>query len=226
MSTQIPFQSGVTLAGAGPFDAEDLRAARALAPRIVAADGGADRLAALGARPELVIGDMDSLARAVPEGARLIPVAEQDTTDFGKCLARLSAPLIVGIGFLGGRLDHTLAALSVLLEHAEARVVLLGGEDVAYIAPPGRAVTVEPGARVSFFPLLPCRGVASEGLRWPVEGLAMAAGGVIGTSNEAIAARIGARFEPPGVVTILPRRCLEAVARSLGEPSPDRPAGQ
>ena len=218
MSTQVPFHAGVTLAGAGPFDPDDLRAAMALAPRVVAADGGANRLAALGVEPEIVIGDMDSLAGAAPEGARLIPVAEQDTTDFGKCLARITAPVIVGIGFLGGRLDHTLAALSVLLEHADARVVLMGEEDVAFIASPGQTVTVERGARVSFFPLMPCRGVSSEGLRWPIEGLTMAAGGMIGTSNEAVAPRISARFEPCSVVTILPKRYLGAVVESIGDP--------
>ena len=216
MSTQVPFQSGVTLAGAGPFDAEDLRAARALAPHVVAADGGADRLAAFGAVPEYIIGDMDSLDGAALEGARLIPVPEQDSTDFGKCLAHVTAPVIVGVGFLGGRLDHTLAALSVLLQYADRRVVLLGEEDVAFVAPPGWAVTVEVGARVSFFPLVPCRGMSSTGLRWPIEGLAMVAGGQIGTSNEATATRVSAQFEPRGAVTILPKRYLGAVVDSFG----------
>ena len=216
MSTQVPFQSGVTLAGAGPFDAEDLRAARVLAPHVVAADGGADRLAGFGAVPEYIIGDMDSLDGEAPEGTRVLAVPEQDSTDFGKCLARVTAPVIVGIGFLGGRLDHTLAALSVLLQYADRRVVLLGEEDIAFVAPPGWAVTVEVGARVSFFPLVPCRGMSSTGLRWPIEGLEMRAGGQIGTSNEAVDARISASFAPPGAVTILPKRYLGAVVESLG----------
>lgn len=216
MTQQISFQTGVTLAGGAPFDADDLHAALALAPHAVAADGGADALAACGIMPEVVIGDMDSLRGALPEGTRRMHVAEQDTTDFGKCLAHIAAPTCIGVGFLGGRLDHTLAALSVLLQHTDQRVVLLGAEDVAFVAPPKWAVSVEPGTRVSFYPLIPCRGIASTGLRWPIEGLAMQAGGQIGTSNEAVAARISASFDPVGAVTILPKRYLEAVVESFG----------
>lgn len=216
MIAQVSFQNGVTLAGGGPFGGDDLRAALALAPHPVAADGGADRLMALGIVPEAVIGDMDSLRGGVPEGARTVAVAEQDTTDFGKCLAHVDAPFLIGVGFLGGRVDHTLAALSVLLSHADKRVVLLGEEDVAFVAPADWTITLEPGARVSFFPLVPCRGVASEGLRWPIKGLEMIAGGQIGTSNEAVAARVSAAFDRAGTVTILPKRYLEAVLASLG----------
>ena len=48
---------GVTLAGGGPFGKLALKRALRLAPRLVAADGGADRLLQLGHSPEAVIGD-------------------------------------------------------------------------------------------------------------------------------------------------------------------------
>ena len=53
---------GVTLAGGGPFGAALLARALALAPVIVGADGGADRLLRLGAEPTAVIGDFDSIS--------------------------------------------------------------------------------------------------------------------------------------------------------------------
>jgi len=218
MTERIPFRSGVTLVGGGPFSARSLRAAMALAPHPVAADGGADALAAHGVVPEVVIGDMDSLRGPLPDTVRLHPVTEQDSTDFGKCLAHTAAPFYIGLGLLGGRLDHTLAALSIMLEYSGQRIVLLGEEDVAFIAPADWSARVEPGTRVSFFPLRPCRGVASSGLRWSVTGLEMAAGGQIGTSNEATDALISARFEPPVAVTILPARYLETVVASLATP--------
>lgn len=168
-----------------------------------------------GVAPECVIGDMDSRRATLPPSTRLVPVAEQDTTDFGKCLARVSAPLYIGVGFLGGRLDHSLATLSVLLEYADRRVVLLGDDDIAFIAPPECRLAVEPGMRVSFYPLAPCRGVSSTGLRWPIDGLSMVAGGQIGTSNEATAPNITAHFEPNTAVTILPRCRLHSVVRAF-----------
>ncbi len=216
MIEQVLFQNGVTLAGGGPFYVEDLHKALSLAPHPVAADGGANRMMALDIVPEAVIGDMDSMLGKIPEKTRIMALTEQETTDFGKCLAHVDAPFFIGVGFLGGRVDHTLAALSVLLTHAARRVVLLGDEDVAFIAPPNWRITLEPEARVSFFPLVPCLGVSSDGLRWPIDGLAMTAAGQIGTSNEAVAARVSATFDRAGAVTILPKQYLEAVLASLG----------
>lgn len=215
MIEQFTYQKGVTLAGGAPFTRDDLTTALALAPHPVAADGGADGMLVHGITPALVIGDMDSRRTSLPPTTKLVPVAEQETTDFGKCLARINAPLYIGVGFLGGRLDHTLAALSVLLTYANRRIILLGKDDIAFIAPPECRLAVEPGMRVSFYPLAPCRGVASTGLRWPIDGLSMVAGGQIGTSNESIASEITAHFEPNTALTLLPRCCLHAVAQAL-----------
>ena len=51
--------AGVTLAGGGGFSLKLLEIARNVAPRVVAADGGADRLLQLGVEPEAVIGDFE-----------------------------------------------------------------------------------------------------------------------------------------------------------------------
>jgi len=215
MTQQGPYHQGVTLAGGAPFTRKMLDSALCLAPHPVAADGGADALMRFGVVPELVIGDMDSLHGALPPDTRILPITEQDSTDFGKCLAHLEAPFIIGVGFLGERLDHTLAALSVLLEYGDHAIVLLGERDVAFVAPPHWSMTVEPGTRVSFYPLLPSLGIASSGLRWPIEGLSMTAGGQIGTSNEAAEPQISAQFSPRGIVTILPAQYLAEAVRSI-----------
>ena len=75
----VESSQGVTLAGGGPFGKAALARARALAPRIVAADGGADRLLRLGAEPEAVFCDVDSgpaVARARRAGLTGL-IAEQ-----------------------------------------------------------------------------------------------------------------------------------------------------
>ena len=108
---------GVTLIGGGATRACDLEAALAAAPYLVAADGGAGRALELGVVPEATLGDLDSLnaatrAQLAPEAVHHVP--EQDSTDFEKCLSRIDAPFVLGVGFTGARVDHTLAVMSVL----------------------------------------------------------------------------------------------------------------
>ncbi len=145
-------------------------------------------------------------------------LAEQDTTDFEKCLYATEAPFHVGVGFTGGRVDHFLAVLHGMLRRPDRTVLLLGEADAMALLPPGRGVGLhlEPGARVSVFPLRPVVGVRSRGLRWPVDGLRMAPGERVGTSNEAVAPRVELGFDGPGALLIVERRYLGELVRALG----------
>ena len=129
---------GVTLVGGGPVSAVALAKARALAPRIVGADSGADRLLRLGVTPEAVIGDMDSLSASARAqlADRLFPIAEQDTTDFDKALRLIAAPFVLGLGFAGARVDHGLAVLNTLARHPDRRCFIIGARDVIFLCPP------------------------------------------------------------------------------------------
>jgi thiamine pyrophosphokinase len=216
----------VTLLGAGPVAPGQLASALALAPELIAADGGADLALAAGALPQAVIGDLDSVSTAGALQARGVPmhaVAEQDTTDLEKCLYSVAAPLYLGLGFLGGRIDHHLAAMNALVKHAGKAVVLIGPEDLCFLCPPELELKLAAGTRVSLFPMGPATGVVSEGLRWSVEGLAMAPDARIGTSNVALGGRMRVRFDAPRVLVILPGTLLPEVVRRLAPDAPGAP---
>ena len=188
MSKTILSRDGaVLLVGGAETSGSALRAAAARAAGVVAADSGADRLLAEGIVPDAVIGDMDSISDA---GLAAIPpdrvhrIAEQDSTDFDKCLRHVRAPLVVAHGFLGARLDHGLAVLSVLARYPDRPCLLVGADDAVALLPPEIAFDPGEGTRVSLWPLGPVTG-RSEGLRWPIEGLHFAPDGVVGTSNAA-----------------------------------------
>ncbi|MGR3637050.1 MAG: thiamine diphosphokinase [Shimia sp.] len=187
-----------------------------LAPGVVAADGGAAHCVFFGLDPEAVIGDFDSLSddvrRAIP-AAKLHQITEQETTDFDKALRSMDAPLVVGIGFGGARVDHHLAAFNTLVRQADRRCVLLGGEDVVFAAPPELTLRVAAGTRVSLFPMARVTG-RSEGLLWPIDGLVLAPDGRVGTSNTANG-DVWLRMEAPGMLVILPRDCLAEAVRAL-----------
>ncbi len=208
---------GVTLVGGGPASPALLREALALAPRLVAADGGAGRALAANLTPEAVIGDFDSLRaadRARLDPATLHPIAEQETTDFDKALRSVAAPFTLAVGFSGARLDHALAVMNTLCRHPDRRCLVLSAQDVTFLAPPRLTLRLRPGTRLSLFPMAEVSGTA-EGLRWPLDGLRFAPAGRIGTSNEVVAPEVRLAFATPGMLVILPRRSLPAALAAL-----------
>lgn len=211
----VDLDEAVTLIGGGPIVAELLTLARTVAPRIVAADGGAGVVLATGAVPEAIIGDMDSLdpKARVAFADRLYHIAEQETTDFEKCLARIAAPLVIGVGFLGGRMDHSLASLNVLARHRDRAVILLNEADVCCMVPAGgMRLSLPVGARLSLLPLGSAR-LWTEGLRWNVDGAEMTPDGFISISNES-AGKVRIRAEGPMLLAV-PLGGFEAVVSSV-----------
>lgn len=216
----VQSSEGVTLVGGGPVSAALLRQAQRYAPRLVAADSGADRLLRLRQLPEAVIGDLDSIsgaARARLEG-RLFHLPEQETTDFDKALRSVSAPFVLGLGFAGARVDHGLAVLNALVRHSDRRCLLLGPQDVVFHAPPALELSLRKGDRLSLFPMARVGGT-SVGLEWPIDGLRFAPDAMIGTSNRVTMPRVGLRFDARGMLVILPRARLGAALNALAGPA-------
>lgn len=220
MSVIVQSSEGVTLIGGGRVARPVLTQALTLAPRLVAADGGADRALAAGLVPEAVIGDLDSIgesARAAVGPSRLFHVGEQETTDFEKSLTRIAAPFVLALGFAGPRLDHTLAVWNTLVRVAGPPCLVLGEKDLAFAAPPRRrlSLALRPGTRLSLFPMARVGGRAG-GLRWPIAGLGFAPDGRVGTSNTAEGA-VDMEFDAAGMLVILPRACLRPAISALLE---------
>lgn len=216
MSVILTTGGGITLAGAGTIAPADWAEALALAPVLVAADGGADAALAAGHMPEAVIGDFDSLsqaAHAAIPAPRLHHVPEQDSTDFEKCLTRIRARFVLAIGFTGRRLDHTLATLSVMTRHRQTPVLLLAEDDLAVLAPPRLDLDLPVGTRFSLWPLGHASG-RSTGLHWPIDGIVFQPAGRVGTSNKTTGP-VSMTMDGPMLV-LLPRDALPGVMAGLG----------
>src|SRR6056297_1558951 len=206
----------VTLVGGADVTEITLSRARALAPVVVAADGGADAALINHTIPQAVIGDFDSLsdwARGQLPDCALHPIPDQDSTDFDKCLSNIAAPLVVGIGFSGARLDHQLAAYNTLVRHPHRRCILLGSEELVFLAPPELSIDLPEGCEVSLFPLGAVEGL-SEGLKYSIAGLNFAPDGRIGTSNHATGP-VQLSLTAPKMLVILPEAMLEVAAHAL-----------
>ncbi|SNS21619.1 thiamine diphosphokinase [Antarctobacter heliothermus] len=215
----------VLLVGGGEVDQQVLAAALPAAGQVVAADGGAAQVLALGRMPDAVYGDMDSLAPEVQaqlDDGVLRAIPEQNSTDFDKCLRHIEAPLVFGYGFLGHRLDHQLAAMTVLVKHPDRRCLLIGAEDVVMVCPPHLSLDLPGGTRFSLYPMAPVTG-RSNGLHWPIDGLAFTPAGTIGTSNT-VDGPVRLHMDGPAMLLILPVACLSALLAGLADAPETWPA--
>ena len=96
-------------------------------PLLVAADGGADHLAALGLSPDVIIGDNDSQKGIYPGVDRVEYPRAKNFTDGEAALlyaAGHTEGLIAVAGALGGRLDHLLANILGAPKYADGSSAL------------------------------------------------------------------------------------------------------
>ena len=196
-SPTLRFENPIAIVGGGTVEIELLQELARRGVALIGADGGADAIGAAGLMPSAIIGDLDSLEdrEAWAERTLVLHVPEQITTDFQKALAATEAPLTLALGMTGKRLDHTLAALSAVLEYAPIRrIVLVDEVDVAAALVGPIGFEAEKGERVSVHPLVPVRFARSSGLLYPLDGLLLEPGGLLGTSNQGSGGKI--RIEP------------------------------
>ncbi len=187
------------------------------APILVAADGAAAIALNYGRVPDFVIGDFDSLdpvtiAQIPPE--RMFPIPEQDHTDFHKCLSRINSPLVLAVGFTGGRIDHELAVYHGLVMNAHQPCIVIGETDICFAVRGGITMDLPKGTRVSLFPMGNCT-VSATGLKWSFENLHMAPDHKIGTSNQAIGGGITVTASHSNLLCILPKAHLDQAMSAL-----------
>ena len=212
----------VTLLGGGPVDDETLRRVLRLAPYLVAADGGANYAHAHKIPVKHIVGDFDSLTSLQiwqDKGVNLVRLDEQDSTDFEKCLYTIDAKVYLCAGFLGRRLDHSLACLRSLVTYPDKSAILIGESDITLCCPEDFSLDMRAGDIVSLFPMGDVLGVGSEGLKWPINGLEFTPSGQIGTSNEALGGPMKIRLNGKKMLLILPLRYLEAVIETFVSPT-------
>lgn len=211
------FSHNVTLLGGGAVTKRTLSECLDLAPNLVAADGGADQALALGHVPIAVAGDMDSVSRHARDtigSDRFVETPDQNRTDFHKTLDIIQAPLILGVGFMGKRLDHELACYNTLVRVPDKRVILVGEVDICFHLHAPLSMTLPVGTRFSLFPMARVT-VNASGLVWPLENLELSPWGMIGTSNETNAPTVTIQADGAGLLVILPREHLDDAIAAL-----------
>lgn len=187
----------LVIAGGTGVPLELLQDELASAKLIICADSGAMHLALAGRLPDVLVGDMDSidaglLARLEASSVEIIRVkAEKDETDawlaMDEAIAR-GATEIVLLGMTGGRIDHTLGNMMLLLRAANIGInaVIKDGECEIFVATGAAKISGWAGETVSILPV--GAGVSVrylDGLRYgTMEPLPLPIDSPVGVSNE------------------------------------------
>ena len=164
---------------------------------VIGADLGAAHCLHWGWRPNLVIGDLDSLpasaqATLAAQGSPFIIMpTRKDETDLELALdhaLQIGATTIVIVGVLGGRIDHTLANLLLLTrpDLAALDVRMVDDNQTVRVLRPGHPLTIagQPGDTLSLIPVGgAASGVTARHVEWPLHEATLPLGVARGVSN-------------------------------------------
>ncbi len=170
----------------------DLRPYSVQGDYVIAADRGFDSLMAYGVKPDLAVGDFDSLGHR-PSHPNVIQLpAEKDDTDMVYAIRKgleLGYRRFILLGGVGGRLEHTLGNLQLLdwLARHGAQGFLAGEKTVATCIRDGMSLTFPPsmsGYLSVFCNSGTAEGVDLSGLKYPLTGYTLTGDFPLGVSNQ------------------------------------------
>ena len=156
---------------------------------VVACDRAFLFLRKRGIKPDVVVGDFDSLG-FVPEGAEVYP-SEKDQTDFAlavdeceKIGIRRASVYCAG----GGREDHFLANVGIAINAYKRGILLefITNYSKFFIAEKRIVIPAERGQTVSVLPLFRAKVSSSHGLKYPYRDVELPFDSSLGVSNVAL----------------------------------------
>lgn len=176
------------IVGAAP---QAVRIAPQASDFVIAADGGLSHLQRWGIVPNFLVGDMDSYLDAIPPGlfcARF--PGEKDDTDLALALKEAlqrGYKHVVFSGCVGGRADHTIANLQLLVQaakHGVQAVLLDEGYTLTALAGPGELALQGCGTVSVFAYGEQSRGVTITGMKYNIANEVLHGDVPRGVSNE------------------------------------------
>jgi thiamine pyrophosphokinase len=163
--------------------------------RVIAADGGMRHAATLGLRPELWVGDFDSVPADLPGDLAAVTrqtfPSEKDKTDGELAIAEalaLGATALVLVGAFGGpRADHAFLHLALAFRHARSGtdvVLTSGAQEGVPLLPGTRSFDYEPATLFSILGYSHLSGLSVSGAKWPLDRVEVPFGSSLTISNE------------------------------------------
>jgi thiamine pyrophosphokinase len=200
---------GVNLIGGGDVSDEQLDQIRESNLPVYCADAGLLEAKSAGLTISGVIGDLDTVGTTAIENVPIAYFPDQNSTDFDKSLSMIDAQYILCYGFLGRRLDHSLASISSIAK-SDKTAFVINEMDFCAVCPPHLNLNLPVGSRVSLFPVVPTKA-RSTGLEYNVNGIDLSPIGMISTSNNTNEPQIDIWIDSGVALVVMPRSELASV---------------
>jgi len=177
----------------------------------IAVDGGANVLSKIEIKPEIVVGDFDSIKREMlhklkDSGVEIIHEPMQDNNDLEKAFNHIPDGVnnIIMIGFLGKRLDHTLANLFVSKKFIEKYKILISDrlQDVYVLSPRCYEVDTKKEQLISLFTFDRAEKLTLKGFKYNLENCDLLPSS-LGLSNISLNDKVIIEFTRGSLILIL-----------------------
>ena len=156
-------------------------------PFVVVLDGAYQRIQKLGIKPDVVLGDFDSITEKDNDiDVEFIHIADQDSTDLEKGIDNLISKNFNDINVLwatGNRVDHTLNNIASLAKFNAYRIVLYDDFSRVFVLPNKYAKHYPKGSALSLIPMGKVTNIVTENLKYNLIEENLEFGSRSGTSN-------------------------------------------
>lgn len=202
-------KQGVNLIGGGKVNQSQIDDIRVSKKQLFCADAGLNYAIKYNLLISGLIGDLDSVDKQKNVYYPVHQDLDQNTNDLEKSLHTINAKYIICYGFLGGRMDHTLASFNAISKSNQI-AFLIGEEDVCVVCPEHLKLKLPLNTRFSLFPM-DHTNARSKGLMWNVDGISMNPNGKISTSNENVKSHIEVWIDNGLALAIFPHSVLTII---------------
>lgn len=159
--------------------------------KLICADGGANHAFRMGLIPDIIIGDLDSITKSAYEfyklKSRITKIARQNDTDVEKAIKlaiKQGFGEIILLGVTGGRLDHTICNLGIVLKFFNKVKCILIAENSILIPLSGLTILKSfTGEIISLYGFNKTTKITTKGLKYPLTKTSLPFGERESTSN-------------------------------------------
>lgn len=170
---------------------------------IIAADGGANSLKRIGIKPDIIIGDLDSISKNalsfyIKRKIPVIQITDQNTTDLEKCLIyclKKNPDEIYVFGATSLRTDHTLNNLSILKRfYKKLEIKIITEEFEIFFIRNKVNFNYKTGEIVSLLAMPLASGISTSGLEYPLKHETLEFGVREGALNKSVSKNVSVSF--------------------------------